>query len=74
MRLALFVLLAATPLVMVAAAWALRRRAAGEPAVLFDLLAPDGAAANLRSWSDFFQALYAIASPCGRAGSSASPG
>ncbi|HUY25276.1 MAG TPA: type IV secretion system DNA-binding domain-containing protein [Candidatus Saccharimonadales bacterium] len=64
MRLAMFGLLAAAPLVILTAVgWALRRRAAGEPRVLLDLLPPDGAAANLRSWSDFFEALYAISTP-----------
>ncbi len=63
MRVGLLALLPVAPLALAAAGWALRRRAADEPVVLLDLLPPDGSAVNLQSWIDFYQSLYAIASP-----------
>jgi len=63
LRVVLLALLPVPPLALVATAWALRRQAAAEPAILLDLLSPDGTAVNLRSWIDFYQSLYAIATP-----------
>jgi hypothetical protein len=62
-RLVLLALLPVPLLALVAVGWVLRRRAAAEPAILLDLLPPDGTAVNLRSWIDFYQSLYAIATP-----------
>jgi len=60
-RLALLALLPAAALAIVLSAWVLRWRAAHEPTEVLELLPPEGAVLQLASWSDLFQALYAIA-------------
>ena len=60
MRFALLALLPSAALAIVAGGWALRWRAAHEPALVLDLLPPEGVVLQLASWSDLFQALYAI--------------
>ena len=59
----LLLLFPAAPAALAGSAWAIRRRAAGERGVLLELLPPDGTATDLRSWCDFFHALYAVAHP-----------
>ena len=64
MRLVLLALLPVPPLALVAAGWVLRRGAAAEPTPSFWTCSrPTEPRSISRSWIDFYQSLYAIATP-----------